>query len=146
MYQTRPALATGLLEHLDGFDFALAYHGDHTSLDHPRLFGRNFTNAGAEITLVIQIDRRDGRGQRCHHVGGVEAATETHLEERQLHAGAPKQAKRDGGRGLEKRRVRRQCAASSELVDRIADDRRLPPKLVRQDGTPIDHEPFLEGD
>ena len=57
-----------------------------------------------------------------------------------------KQAKRDGGRGLEKRRVRRQCAASSKLVDRIADDRRLPPKLVRWDGTPIDHEPFLERD
>ena len=48
-----PRSRTGLLEHLDGFDFALAYHGDHTSFDHPRLLGRNFTNAGAEITLVI---------------------------------------------------------------------------------------------
>ena len=82
----------------------------------PGLLGRDRRQRVAELRLVIEVDRGDGRGDGRDDVGGVEAAAEPDFEHGDVDARVAEQLERDGGRRTRRRsggveRARRDAAA-----------------------------------
>ena len=91
-----------------------------------------FSNAivrqrAAEMTLVIEGDRRDGGDRRRQHVGRIEAAAEADLDDRHVDRRPPEDLERHRGRDLEERRRHREsrrCAVAAQSTRRPRTSRR----------------------
>ena len=75
----------------------------------------------AEILLVIEIDRGDGRRNGLHDVRRVEASAKTHLEHRDVHARAPEELEGDCRGHFEECRRRFERSIGEQAVDHLSD-------------------------
>ena len=75
-------------------------------LENARLLRRNGFDARAEERFVIEVDRRDDRDLRVHHIGGVEPPAQPGFEHHDLNGGRSKCDERHRGHGLEKAGMR----------------------------------------
>ena len=95
-----------------------ADHQRHAGLGDAGLLERDLRQRVAEMALVIERDRRDRGDRRRQHVGGVEAAAEADLDDRDVDRGAPEDLERDRGRHFEEGRRAPSSAPSRDRVDR----------------------------
>ena len=62
-----------------------AEHHRAAGAHHAGLLGANGLPRVAQVTLMIQADADDHRDLSVHHVGGVQAAAQPHLQHRRIH-------------------------------------------------------------
>src|SRR5207249_2569423 len=96
------------------------------------------------MLLVIETDRCDGRDNRLEHVGSVEPPAKSHLTHRDLDPMSPEQLERNGGRGLEERRVDAEYAAVVQTVDHGLKMRNRAGKRVAVDDASVDDKPLRQ--
>src|SRR5262249_33728550 len=82
-----------------------SYERGPTRLEYPGFFHRDLLSRGAEILGVVDADRRDASGQRCQHVRGVEAPSETDFDDRDVDVRRREELEAHGRRGLEEGRA-----------------------------------------
>ena len=102
--QRNPKFFRALIQHARRHEWLPRAHRRHAALEDPRLLRRDVPERRPQILRVLQPERGHRARARLDHVGGVETASQAHLDHPHLHVA--KREERHQGDDLEERQPR----------------------------------------
>ncbi len=117
-------------QHSLGFRPLLGEDGGYARLQNAGLFGRDLLDRVAEKYLVIVIDRRDHAKLGSHHVGGIQAAAQPHLQHHRVQLFSGEQHERHRGDGFKICRMHVERARGEHSLSRFVNLSGMPLRIA----------------